>query len=74
MPYVRQISFLETSPYYTIKYNELLKEARIWNSTSQYFLGCEAERRAKCLLNGNIKGYEQRKHSEELFFIKNKHF
>jgi hypothetical protein len=70
MPYIRRPSFLETSSYYTIKYHEVLKEARIWNSTGQYFLGQEAERRAKCLLIGNINGYEQRKHSEHLFYKK----
>ena len=35
------------------RYHELLKEARIWNSMGQYWLGKEAELLAEQLLNGN---------------------
>jgi len=59
-------TFLQDNPEYHLKYNELLKEARIWNNSAQYWMSLEAGRRAKCLLNGDIDGYKQAKHSHEL--------
>ena len=35
----RELSFIELNPEYAIIYHQLRKEARIWNSTSQYWLG-----------------------------------
>ncbi len=61
-------TFLQDNPEYNLKYNELLKEARVWNNSSQYWLGLEATRRAKCLLNGDVDGYKQVKHSHELYY------
>jgi len=63
-----QNTFLQDNPEYHLKYNELLKEARVWNSEAQYWLSLEATRRAKCLLNGDVDGYKQRKHSHELCY------
>ena len=59
MPQKRETHFLEQNPHYNLKYNELMKEARIWNNSAQYWLGKEALRRAACLLNGDISGYER---------------
>ena len=44
---------------YLLEYFSLLKEARTWASQGQTRLSMEAERRAKCLLNGNIRDYEK---------------
>ena len=60
--------FLQKNPEYNLLYLQLLKEARIWNAMSQYWLGSEANRRANCLLKGDIDGYKQVKHSNELYF------
>jgi len=68
MPHKREPHFLELNPYYNLKYNELLKEASVWNNSAQYWLGREALRRAACLLNGDISGYEQVKHSNDLCY------
>ena len=62
--------FLELNPEYHLKYYELIRDARIWNSIGQYWLGKECERRANCLLNGNIEGYKEVKHTEALYFKK----
>ena len=68
MPYKSEPHFLEQNPQYHLKYNELLKEARIWNNSGQYWLGKEANRRANCLLLGDITGYEKVTHSHELHY------
>jgi len=52
---------------YLRQYHELLKEARTWSSQGQVKLAREAERRAQCLLTGNLDGYQQQVHSELLF-------
>ena len=36
-----------------LRYHELLKEARIWNNSGQYWLGKEAEILAEQLLKGD---------------------
>lgn len=64
----REPHFLELNPHYNLKYNELLKEARVWNNSAQYWLSSEASRRAACLLNGDISGYKQVKYSDELCY------
>jgi len=43
----------ETDTHCHHRYNELLKEARIWNNSGQYWLGREAEILAEQLLKGN---------------------
>ena len=47
--------FLEKNPKYIVIYYTLLKEARTWNSMGQYWLGKESEKRAKYLLEGDVK-------------------
>ena len=42
-----------TRPDLHHRYQELLKEARIWNNSGQYWLGREAEILAEQLLKGN---------------------
>jgi len=68
MPHKKEPHFLELNPYYNLKYNELLKEASVWNNSAQYWLGREALRRAACLLNGDISGYGQVKYSDDLCY------
>tara|TARA_B100000686_G_C16590525_1_gene863080 strand:+ start:328 stop:561 length:234 start_codon:yes stop_codon:yes gene_type:complete len=68
MPRKIEPHFLEKNSEYLRKYNELLKEIRVWNSCGQYWLSQEAERRAKCLLNGNIEDYQKQTHSHELAY------
>ena len=65
---VQKNNFLEEKPEYHLKYYELIKDARIWNNSGQYWLGKEATRRAKCLLQGDITGYEKVTHSHELHY------
>ena len=60
--------FLELNPEYHLKYAELQKEIRIWNNSGQYWLAKEADRRAKCLLNGNIDDYNKQTHSHDLAY------
>ena len=62
------ITFLQDNPKYHIKYYELLKEASVWNNSAQYWLGQEATRRAACLLNGDIDGFNIVRHSDELCY------
>ena len=62
--------FLELNPHYHLIYYQLLKEEKQWNTIGQYWLGKEAERRAKCLLNGNIKDYETVNPSDKLYYTK----
>ena len=52
---------------YLRDYHELLKEAKTWSGKGQTKLAREAERRANCLLTGNLDGYQQQVHSEHLF-------
>jgi hypothetical protein len=54
MPYKREKSFLELNDEYHLMYLRFLKDARIWNSMGQYWLGNEYTHRAKFLLNGNL--------------------
>ena len=60
--------FLSKNPEYNIIYHTLLKEARVWNSIGQYWLGKDCERRATALLNNNIEEYKIKGKSEELFY------
>ena len=64
----REKHFLENNPEYIVIYYALLKEARVWNGSGQYWLGKESEKRAKYLLEGDIKGYEKVPKSEKLFY------
>ena len=62
-----QNNFLLDNPEYHLLYIQLLKEGRVWNSISQYLLGDEANRRAKCLLNGDVDGYKNVRYSDQLY-------
>ena len=68
MPYKHEPHFLQLHSEYHLKYNELRKEARIWNNSAQYWLGKEATRRADCLLRGDIAGYKQVAYSDVLHY------
>ena len=57
---------------YLREYHELLKIARTWDGRGQTKLAREAERRAQCLLTGNLEGYQKQVHSEHLFTPTNK--
>ena len=64
----RQKSFLELNENYLIIYERLLKEARIWNSSGQYWLGKETSNRAKLLINGDVEEALKPIRSEKLFY------
>ena len=53
---------------YNLEYNRLLREANLWNSSGQYWLGEECERLAKSLLNENTDEYGTIVKSETFFF------
>jgi len=55
-----------------LRYFQLLKEARVWGAQGQSRLSMEAERRANCLLKGNVSDYENVVHSERIFIKTNK--
>ena len=57
---------------YLREYHELLKIARTWDGRGQTKLAREAERRAQCLLTGNLEGYQKQVQSEHLFTPTNK--
>ena len=65
--YKRELTRIELNPEYNVIYHQLRKEARIWNSTGQYWLGRECSRRADALLRGDIGQYTTVKHSHELY-------
>jgi hypothetical protein len=63
----REPTLIETEPEFGIIYNQLRKDARVWNSQGQYWLAQECNRRANALLRGDIVEYKVVKHSHELF-------
>ena len=63
-----EAEFLIKNPEYHLIYLELLKEARTWHGSGQYWLENECNRRAECLSRGAVDGYKMKEHSEELFF------
>jgi hypothetical protein len=70
MPYKREKNFLEVNGEYHLMYLQFLKDARIWNSTGQYWLGIENTRRAISLLNGNVADALIPIRSENVYFYK----
>ena len=64
----REKSFLELNEDYLVIYERFLKEARIWNSSGQYWLGKETNNRAKLLLNGDVEEALKPIRSEILFY------
>jgi len=66
----RNPHLLETNSEYNQIYQRLLKEARFWNNSGQYWLGNEASKKAKQLLNGNTDGCEIATKTEDFFYNK----
>ena len=64
----REKSFLELNEDYLVIYERFLKEARIWNSSGQYWFGKETNNRAKLLLNGDVEEALKPIRSEILFY------
>ena len=71
MGYKREKHLMEKQPEYNLIYQRLLKEARVWNNSGQYWLGAESMRKAKQFLNGDISECNVPNKSENLFY--NKH-
>ena len=65
--YKREVHLFDTDTLCHHRYQELLKEARIWNSMGQYWLGKEAELLAEQLLNGNKSSAQQIVRTEQHF-------
>tara|TARA_Y100000996_G_scaffold191366_1_gene149689 strand:- start:2213 stop:2437 length:225 start_codon:yes stop_codon:yes gene_type:complete len=65
-------NFLITYPEYNILYQSLLKEARMWNNSGQYWLGKEAEKKAAGLLNGQLEQATTITKTEQFFFKTNR--
>ena len=66
--YVKEKHLMDIDTFYHIEYKRLVKQAKVWNDTGQYWLGKECERRANAILNENIEEYKLENHSEKLFF------
>ena len=60
-------TFLQLNPEYHLIYLGLLKEAKTWRGSGQYWLGDDCIKRANCLTRGDINGSKITKHSEDLF-------
>tara|TARA_B100001094_G_C18189868_1_gene806381 strand:- start:4489 stop:4713 length:225 start_codon:yes stop_codon:yes gene_type:complete len=65
-------NFLITYPEHNILYQSLLKEARMWNNSGQYWLGKEAEKKAAGLLNGQLEQAMTITKTEQFFFKTNR--
>jgi hypothetical protein len=68
MPYKREKSFLELNDDYNLMYCRFLKDARIWNSSGQFWLASENTKRAVALLNGNVDDALKPIRSENVYF------
>ena len=66
----RKPNFLEEYPEYNLIYQRLLKEARIWNNSGQYWLADESTKKASQLLNGTTDGSERATKTENFFYNK----
>jgi len=66
--FLKEKHLFEHDIKYNLEYVRLLKEANVWNSTGQYWLGEECERLAKSLLNENTNEYGNIVQSEKFFF------
>ncbi len=66
----RKPNFLEEYQEYNLIYQNLLKEARIWNNSGQYWLANEASKKASQLLNGNTDGCDVATKTENFFYNK----
>ena len=70
MPKNRKLNLLEEYPEYNLIYLNLLKEARIWNNSGQYWLANEASKKASQLLKGNTDGCDIATKTENFFYNK----
>ena len=68
MKHTPKENFLISNPEYNILYQNILKEARIWNNSGQYWLGKEAEKKAMGLLNGGLEQAKVITKTEQFFF------
>tara|TARA_B100000575_G_scaffold258184_1_gene229616 strand:- start:1311 stop:1568 length:258 start_codon:yes stop_codon:yes gene_type:complete len=69
-----QNNFLNEHPEYHLLYYQLLKEAKFWNNSGQYWLGKETYQRAKHLLNGEVEQSMKPIQSERLYYEKRNGF
>ena len=67
-----QNNFLNENPEYHLLYYQLLKEAKFWNNSGQYWLGKEAEKKAAGLLNGQLEQATTITKTEQFFFKTNR--
>jgi len=66
--YTKEKHIMEMNPFYHLEYRRLVKDADFWNSSGQYWLGQECNRRANAILIENLDEYKKITHSEKLFF------
>lgn len=69
----KDYTFLKNNMDYYGKFLEAERRANMWNKNGQYKLGKEYQRRANCLMVGNVKGYESFIPEEECFTITKKY-
>ena len=67
MAYKKEPHYFEKDPLACLNYNRLIKEARNWNNSGQYWLGRESEILAEQLLNGKEEAATKVVRSEQLF-------
>ena len=65
-----QNNFLNENPEYHLLYYQLLKDAKFWNNSGQYWLGKETYQRAQHLLNGEVEQSKKPIQSERLYYEK----
>ena len=70
MKHQREPNFLELNHEYLLIYMRYLKEAKVWETTGQYWLAKETYNRATALLNGNVEDGLKPIRSEKLYFHK----
>ena len=63
-------NFLIKHPEYHLLYYQLIKEAKFWNNSGQYWLGKETYQRAQHLLNGEVEQSMKPIQSERLYYEK----
>ena len=64
--------FIQKNLEYYVKFIECEKNADWWHSCGQYKMANDERRRAKCLSEGNIKGYDAFVPNHENFIITKK--
>ena len=69
----RETHLFDADSKYLLRYSELMKEARIWNNSGQYWLGKQCEIFANKLLAGNTSYFTHIVKTEEHFYKTKKH-